>query len=43
MWDFVHVVLVCNYKYDKFENLEFKLDKCNVHSSHAKFKRVSQE
>jgi hypothetical protein len=35
MWDFVQVVLVCNYKYGKFENHEFKFDKSNAHSFRA--------
>ena len=35
MWDFIHVVLVCNYKYGKSENLEFKFDNSNVHSFRA--------
>jgi len=39
----IHVVLVCNYRYGKFENLKFKLDKSNVHCFRDKLKRSSQE
>jgi len=40
---YTHVVLVCNYRYGKFENLKLKFDKSNVRSFRDKLKRSSQE
>ena len=39
----IHVVLLCNYRYGKFENFKFKFGKSNIHSFRDKLKCSSQE